>query len=789
MTADEAAPLPEAGGARRAGWRLLPPGVLVAAVALLNLPMLWDRSMWFRDRILYMYPAKMYVRERLLAGELPLWTERAWLGRPFFGTIHAGVLHPGNLVLLALPPPLGIDAFYAAHLLVAGLGMRRWLRRSGAGDDAATLGGLLLTLSGHMVGMLSANGAYIVGVAWIPWALAEVSSIAGDDAPRVLLGRAARIGVFAALCPLGGDPQAAHTMGLLCLALCLARPGRPAVLRALATCAAGGALALLVAAVQLLPGLDVATLGRPGGLPYDEARHFSLHPTRLVELFWFEPFGDFMRGPWAGNGLYDEGTGLRLGSLLPSLYAGALVPWLALGALAQRRRLDVALAVAGLAGLLVALGDHTPVYRAFFHHVPGASWFRHPEKYWFVPTLCLTALAARGWPLALAAPRRAFALAAGACALLLAAAAVATFGGDALRAFLLPRLLDVPAPAAAANIAASARTGVLVTVLATALLGLAALGRLPARRLGFALAGLLVVDAFAAALPLMEWVPASVFREVSPVTLDLRVASRGEPVAPRLYRHPVVSEPVLGESVAAETRRTLSPNCGMEDGVIHLDAFEVFVTRRDEILRRALRPAPLRLLQVTATRFALLRDWELPGGAPPRGLTIVVRYPELAAALLEVAGVAPRVYLARRVLPAADAEEAGRRVAARDFVPGADAIVEGAADARGASGTCVVERFRPESIAVRCRADAPTYLVVSDAADPDWRATVDGREEPIRFANVAMRAVAVPAGDSLVEMTYRPTSLSRGAILSALGLALVAICLVVGRRRRVPAAT
>ena len=760
---------------RRIGSTLL----LLTLAALPSLPLAWGQAMWVRDRILYMYPAKMYVRERLLAGDLGLWTERIGLGRPFFGTIHAGVLYPGNLLILLIPPPLGIDLLYAVHLAIAGFGMRAWLRRTLDDEVAATFGGILLALSGHMVGMLSANGAYVVGVAWIPWALAVVARVAPDDPPHVLAGAAARIAVLAALCPLGGDPQAAHTMALLCLAHALALPGRRA--RALAVCALGGALAAVVAAIQLAPGLEVAALGRPGGLSFDEAKHFSLHPSRLIELAWPQAFGDFMSGPWSAWGLYDEGTGRLMGSLLPSLYVGAATPWLALGALFGRRRLDVVVGVAGLLGLLIALGRYTPVFDLFFHHVPGSAWFRHPEKYWFVPTLCIAALAARGLTLALAAPARALRIGFAVLGVLGVGAAAATFGGERLMRLLIPRLLQVEPAVAAANLAASARLSLLIVGAMVLLLALAVSGRLPLRGLRLALPTIVVIDVLVAALPLMDWIPARIYHEVSPVTLDLRAAMRGDKAAWRLYRH-TDAEQVIPGVVAEVMRMNLNPNCGTEDGVIQLDAFEVFQTPRDDLLRAALSPTPLRLLQVTSTRFALLRSWEIAEG-PPRGMRVLRRYPELASALLEVAGAAPRAYLAQRAIPAPDAAAAARRLTDADFTPGVDAVIEGA-EARLASGTCAIDRWLPESLSVRCHASAPAYLVISDAAAPGWTAAVDGRSTAIQFANVAMRGVAVPAGDSLIELTYRPRSLAIGAALSAFGLAVVAALLFHERRRR-----
>jgi hypothetical protein len=46
------------------------------------------------------------------------------------------------------------------------------------------------------------------------------------------------------------------------------------------------------------------------------------------------------------------------------------------------------------------------------------------------------------------------------------------------------------------------------------------------------------------------------------------------------------------------------------------------------------------------------------------------------------------------------------------------------------------------------------YLLVNDAWDPDWSATVNGKPAPVLRADFMLRAVRVPAGDSQVTMTY-----------------------------------
>src|SRR5690606_1626429 len=66
-------------------------------------------------------------------------------------------------------------------------------------------------------------------------------------------------------------------------------------------------------------------------------------------------------------------------------------------------------------------------------------------------------------------------------------------------------------------------------------------------------------------------------------------------------------------------------------------------------------------------------------------------------------------------------------------------------------------------------------LVLSDQHYPGWHAEVDGEPAEIVRANVAFRAVCVPAGEHTVTFTYRPASFFAGTGISAVGWAMWAV--------------
>jgi hypothetical protein len=737
--------------------------MLVAVVAVLVAPIALGESLWVRDVMRYAYPTKGYVRERLLGGELALWNPLLGLGRAYFGLIHPGVIYPLNLVTL-LPPPLGLDLFYALHLLIAALGVRAWLRALDLDGLAAWYGGALMALSGYLVSMLAGSGSYVVSVAWVPWALWAALRPSPQRA-------VAALALTLALCVLGGDPQAAWFAGALVFVQALALPARR---RALGVLLGGALLASLVALWQLLPAVEIAAAGRSGGMALAEASHYSLPPARLVELAWPGALGPPYFEHWFGHSLYyEEGQRVSSGAWAHGLYLGLLTPWLAVAALVGKRRpVDFALGLCGLVALLLAFGRHTPLFAVFFRALPPARWFRYPEKYFFVATLCILALAARGLGVVISAPRRAAALALLPLAGYALAAWAALSDGPSLALRLAGDLGEVP-PAEAGRVLA-VRSMVALAIAFAAWLLLILGPRLGERRLGYAIVALTTVELLFASRALLAWAPSDAYRFEPPPVADLERRAGQELAPTRLYRSMLFDLGADGPPAEME-RATLLPNCGTELGIGQLDAYDTFRPEVEQALWHALAAQPMRLLRVTGTRFALLDDRHLAG--PPPGLSVVARYPRIGLTLVEVEEIAPRVYLATDARAAADSVQAEELLAAADFVPGHSAVVEGS-EPRASEGTCQLTRYAAESIEFECDAARPAYAVLADAYFPGWQATVNGAPAAILRANVAMRAVAVGTGHSRVSMRYRPSGFRLGLLGSIVGLLFAAWLLV-----------
>ncbi|MGH7894835.1 MAG: hypothetical protein ACREQL_09210, partial [Candidatus Binatia bacterium] len=149
----------------------------------------------------------------------------------------------------------------------------------------------------------------------------------------------------------------------------------------------------------------------------------------------------------------------------------------------------------------------------------------------------------------------------------------------------------------------------------------------------------------------------------------------------------------------------------------------------------------------------------------------------------------PRAYVTYRTEPAPDAATLLAAVSRPEFDPLAASYVEGPpwlaaapdAPARGAAATIVRDEER--TVEIDAVLDAPGLVVLADTFYPGWRATVDDAPVPVVAVDLLFRGVPAPPGRHRVRFTYEPTSVRHGIVASLVGLAVLGLVAVSGRRR------
>jgi hypothetical protein len=99
------------------------------------------------------------------------------------------------------------------------------------------------------------------------------------------------------------------------------------------------------------------------------------------------------------------------------------------------------------------------------------------------------------------------------------------------------------------------------------------------------------------------------------------------------------------------------------------------------------------------------------------------------------------------------------------------------------AGTATVTRDRRNSVQISTESETGGALFLSDTYYPGWIATIDGAPARIYRADIAFRAVRVPAGRHIVEYVFAPRSFRMSWYGAAAGVLIAIAGLALGRRR------
>lgn len=316
-------------------------------------------------------PGRVFlVREWRTTGELPLWNPYHFCGSPFVHDIQAGVFYPPYAPTYLFPESVAgavMSWAIALHVLAAGVFAHVYARSHGLGDAGSLVAALGFMFSAKwMTHLLLAGHTVTVGLAWLPLVLLglERGTRAGGAGPALGAGAAL------ALMVLGTHPQWTFYAGVFAAVwtLPVGRP-RAAVRRWLLTGVGAVAVAVALAAVQLLPTLEAAG---------QSSRAVGLTSTEALKVGAFTLFGLVGPAPVYDPPAVWEARGL-LGLYL--LAAAAAAPGLAPERGRFRFWVLVGLAVFSLGGA------------AAVDWLPGFNLFRIPARMLVVATFPLAFLA------------------------------------------------------------------------------------------------------------------------------------------------------------------------------------------------------------------------------------------------------------------------------------------------------------------------------------------------------------------------------------------------------------
>jgi hypothetical protein len=781
-------------GVALAGPALIVASVLVVLHGFWLHPKLTNQQV---DLLAFWMPRWCYLGDSLSAGHVPTWLTNQFGGVPYASDPQSGWLYvPAMALFMVFGCVRALGLFIVLQPILAGLGLYGFFRHEGASRPASTVGGLTLALSvtgGSAVLSLPFSGT----LAWTAIALAGASGYLHARTPL-------RIGLWMAFTAFAvSQIAAAHmTDGLLIGAAII---GLYVLARSVAQVRAGERSRRSAALIVILPFLAFPVLAAAMLIP-----RLALLPRTSIG-HGYRALGELanrLSGTDALPPLYAHGLGPWWGTAFargPGGYVGALGILLVPAALASKRFRwpAAAFAVLGFVGWLVNLDRliGSPAMRRFaLNHSIGELWLRSPDRFRYLLLFAFAGLAGYGmqaWlDMRLASDRRGLArraawfappVAVFVVGPLIAGARPAeyvlflvgcAYSGPLL--LLLARGARWPAGALPALLAAElAAAGVVGQLGPIPKMAVDRLPKQPSSGLGHA------YPKYHA-----PFILPTDYTTPGPIGTVL-VGARGT------YGRYFTFDPSVSRSrprgfLFNQGRRQWG---GYENGrsvLLDLDEIQgyspVQLDRYWRLVRATndqpiyynsasfqnLDPAVLKLFGVEW----LIQPSRMP---PPDGMPFVAK--EGAYSLYRVPQPEPRasvVYDARPVAPG----QGLRDVLDPAFDPDTEAIYEPAG--RGTrtglgpgvnAGAATYRELTPEHVRVSVTSSAPGLLLVRNAFDDNWVATIDGLAAPVLRTDYMMQGVMVPSGSHEVELRYRDEPLAIGLMVSGTAWLIVAALL------------
>lgn len=763
--------------------RLWPPCCLIVLLALLYGPTVLSGGLLATGDALGQYlPFRAIAAACYWNGEGAFWNPFNFSGLPMLAAFQGGVLYPGNLPFLFLPPQPAMNLTVLLAYFAAGAAVYLYARALELPRVAAFFAGSAFMLGGYMVAHFE-HLTMLHAAALLPMLLWAVERHARTGRP----GYAVALAPLLALQIFAGYPQTAIESLLTVGAYALWRHWRAP--RRLVPVGVALALGLGLAAVQLLPSAAMLQVSQRGQMSYAELVETSLPPRQIASLlfpflFGAEPSALFPTPYWGIGPWQNEITG----------YMGLLPLMLVVASLfgAAARPVTRFWAVAGALWLALATGGATPLYR-IWAVLPVLRIVRVPGRHLLEVDLAIAILAACGlaWLLEAAdAPRRKaarVALGLVAAGVLVGVAVIAAAGPSAARHWqsYMPAGVDL------ARVLTPVYPAVWVPVLVV-LVGAMALGALARRPGPWQQAGLVV----AMLLDLGLFNQCQGWRQLSPHPKF----ALARPMPPAGGRTLAVDETGYPFHDFARMRALDFPELSALWGVPSIAGYEPMLRERYGRLVGGMQLsgmiADFSLFAPTHHALDLLGCTRVT--ISPKLLEDPAWRARLAAPRWQAGPTAPLadVFTNPRALPLVWRAQATRALDAAavdalvmrspDFDPATTALLDdGPAPAAVTPGAATVASRGFAHLTLDTTGTGPGLVVVSEGYDAGWRASAaDGRALPVRRVDGLVMGVEVPAGPQRVTLAYEPPGWRKGLIASGLAALLTLGWVLLAARRR-----
>ncbi len=757
---------------------LLPYALFFGIAALYFHPLLSAKLIFVeRDLSAFFIPPRLLWVNLVRSGTAPFWNPYNYSGIPLLATLQPGVLYPPHLLYLFLPFNVAWNWLIILHFFFAGITMYTFLRYLKAGKEAAFLGGATFMLSGYLLSVHNLL-PHLFAVSWFPLILMYFLKYCDRGGIKSVVYTA----IFLTIQFLSGAPEISVMTVLAVIVLLFFADSFNQEPTGFLHRAKGLALVLvlfaLMSCVQFLPFYELSYHSiRKGGLTYREATTWSFGWRDFLLFFLPDAFGYFQNETkyWANQ------------SWLKTLYLGLTPFVLSMIFFFSKDKKRVFFLLLMVLSFIFALGHNTPVYELLYRFPPFNS-VRYPVKFLFLFFSVLaiaTGLGVERLKSLLPEDRTnigriitvffyvgfLFAIGWGYMNL---------FEGN-VREFLDHAGIK---PSGYNEIALNMHN-MNRFLLFSFLFCLSLLAYLRVKRkriMILVLIGLATADLFLANFGYYGTTPWKFYME--PHSFAEKISAHGN-----MGRY-LMTPKTMGEfNHFPGNRMVLNPS--------YAAIFPIYAIQGSEVLRSSHYDTFLSILENTPSLDEAKRFFDIAGvqyiiaayRIEDRDFEVVdqTQVKDTDVYLHEYLPDTIRFGLFSRIVKVNDENEAIAKLRDSGVDLSKELILfrnENPVNPKpGVTGRTTLISYGPNKVCLDYQVADDAFLYLSDTYYPGWRAYVDGKETKIYRANLAFRAVQVPAGNHRVEFRYVPLSFYAGLGLTVLGIVL-ALFLVLRERRK-----
>ena len=306
----------------------------------------------------------------------PFWNPYLMCGVPLIAEIQSGLFYPPNIVFRIFPLDIATNFSLFIHLYLLALSAYCFARQIHVSRAGALITGSVFCFCGPVfLRLFIGHHTDLYTIAWIPAVFIAVNKIGNRPACKNFM----YLGLILCLQILAGHPQYVFytiIFSWLYLLFLTRHLLRWQLIRLWTIRNAGFFLsiviAVLIALPQIVPVYEMLSLSPRQSLEIRDVAWFSFPPQNLLTLLAPLIFGDGVNIPYWG--LYNLWEMCAYCGIMP-----LLLSLVAIKQVKTANQIAFFLFLAVIA-VIMALGEHTPLLKLFYHILPGFKMFRGHSK-------------------------------------------------------------------------------------------------------------------------------------------------------------------------------------------------------------------------------------------------------------------------------------------------------------------------------------------------------------------------------------------------------------------------